>query len=162
LKAVLHGTRVLLLSDLGRAGQNTLLQRTSDLRADIVVAGLPAADEPLSNSLIEAIHPRLVIISDSEFPISERASLKLRIRLRRTKLPVLYTRSAGAVSLEFRDGSWALRTMNGIELNSRQTDLASIINEFEGRSPGFSRPGVDEKAGPFDSDENPSESSDES
>jgi len=85
LRASLHGTRLLLLSDLGRAGQNALLERTPDLRADIVVAGLPAIGEPLCEALIDAIQPRLIIISDSEFPASERASPKLRARLEQGK-----------------------------------------------------------------------------
>ncbi|MBI3192213.1 MAG: ComEC/Rec2 family competence protein, partial [Pedosphaera parvula] len=37
-----HGVRVLLLSDLGAAGQRALLARGGDLRADIVVTGMPA------------------------------------------------------------------------------------------------------------------------
>ncbi len=53
-----HGSRVLLLSDLGRAGQNALLERTPDLRADIVVTGLPSQEEPLSEALLDAIQPR--------------------------------------------------------------------------------------------------------
>jgi competence protein ComEC len=170
LKGVLHGTRILLLSDLGHAGQNALLERNPDLRGDIVVAGLPAADEPLSEALIAAVHPRLIIISDSEFPISERANPKVRARLSRTKLPVLYTRTSGAVHLEFRYGSWELRTMNGIKLNSTQLDLASTISEFAGkekvspnlpvRSPGFSRPGAAEKPTSSSSEDDPPESSD--
>src|ERR1035437_3304167 len=50
-----HGTKVLLLSDLGRAGQSALLERPDDLRADIVVAGLPTEGEALCNALIDAI-----------------------------------------------------------------------------------------------------------
>jgi len=33
-----RGTKILLLSDLSRAGQSALLARTNDLHADIVVA----------------------------------------------------------------------------------------------------------------------------
>ena len=47
-----YGTRVLLLSDLGRSGQSALLARTNDLRADIVVAGLPDEGEPLCDALV--------------------------------------------------------------------------------------------------------------
>jgi len=45
LRGDVHGTRILLLSDLSRAGQSELLARTNDLRADIVVAGLPDEGE---------------------------------------------------------------------------------------------------------------------
>jgi len=49
------GARILLLSDLSRAGQNDLLSRTNDLHADIVVAVLPNEGEPLSDALLDAI-----------------------------------------------------------------------------------------------------------
>ena len=151
LKAVLQGTSVLLLSDLGRAGQKALLERTPNLRANIVVAGLPAADEPLSDALIDAIHPRLIIIADSEFPISERASPRLQARLGQTRIPVLYTRTSGAVSLEFRDGSWELRTMNGVKLHSSDPV----------QSPGFSRPSTLEKPRSSSATDDAPESSEE-
>src|ERR1051325_11748141 len=66
--------RVLLLSDLGRPGQEALIERTADLRADIVVTGLPVQTEALGDALLDAIQPRVIVVSDSEFPVSERAS----------------------------------------------------------------------------------------
>ncbi len=114
LQATLHGTRVLLLSDLGRAGQQALLERTPDLHADIVVSGLPATGEALSDALLEAIQPRLIIISDSELPASERARPQFRERLARKNVPLLYTRWSGAATLEFSQRGWAVRTISGL------------------------------------------------
>ena len=111
-------TRVLLLSDLGPLGQNALLERTPDLRADIVVSGLPTASDALSDPLLDAIQPRVIIVTDSEFPARERASPKLCARLANRKVPVLYTRSAGAVTIELRGGDWDIRTMSGIKLRN--------------------------------------------
>ena len=68
-----HGASILLLSDLGRDGQSALLERTNDLRADIVVAGLPNEGEPLCDALIDAIQPKIIVIADSEFPANRRA-----------------------------------------------------------------------------------------
>jgi len=113
-----HGCRVLLLSDLGRAGQNALLERTPDLRADIVVTGLPSQGEPLSEALLDAIRPRLIVVADSEFPASERAGAKLRERLAQRNTPVIYTRSAGAATMEFRRSGWEVRAMNGIRFRA--------------------------------------------
>ena len=53
LPGKLNGVRVLLLSDLGRKGQNALLARTNDLRADVVIAGLTDDGEPLDDALLE-------------------------------------------------------------------------------------------------------------
>src|ERR1039458_1309975 len=76
-----YGTRVLLLSDLGREGQSALLSRTNNLRADIVIAGLPDEGEPLCDALLDAAQPKVIVIADSDFPATRRASPKLRARL---------------------------------------------------------------------------------
>jgi competence protein ComEC len=113
-----HGSRVLLLSDLGRAGQNALLERTPELRADIVVTSLPSQNEPLSEALLDAIQPRLIVVADSDYPASERAGAKLTGRLAQRNTPVIYTRSAGAATIEFRRSGWEVRAMNGVRLKS--------------------------------------------
>ncbi len=81
----LSGTKILLLSDLGRDGQSALLERTNDLRADIVVAGLPTEGEPLCDALLDAIQPKVIVIADSEFPANRRASRELKERLARKR-----------------------------------------------------------------------------
>ncbi|HLX95870.1 MAG TPA: ComEC/Rec2 family competence protein [Verrucomicrobiae bacterium] len=105
--------RVLLLSDLGRDGQNALLARTNDLRADIVIAGLPNEGEPLSDELLDAIRPRVIVIADSEFPATRRAGSELKERLAGRNVPVIYTRTAGAVTILVRPDDWELQTMDG-------------------------------------------------
>ena len=108
-----YSTRVLLLSDLGREGQSARLSRTNDLRADIVIAGLPDEGEPLCDALLDAAQPKVIVIADSEFPATRRASPKLRARLEQKGIPVIYTRTAGAVTILLRPDGWELRTMGG-------------------------------------------------
>jgi beta-lactamase superfamily II metal-dependent hydrolase len=103
-----HGLRVLLLSDLGQEGQRALMERYPGLRADIVVTGLPAQSEPVSNSMLRTLRPSLVIVSESEYPASERASEALKARLARVATRVVYTRDTGPVTLEIRASGWAL------------------------------------------------------
>jgi beta-lactamase superfamily II metal-dependent hydrolase len=112
------GARVLLLSDLGRAGQDALLARTNDLRADIVVAGLPNTGEPLDDALLAAVRPKVVVIADSEFPATRRAGSALKARLAGQKVPVIYTRTAGAVTILARPNDWELQTMDGQKFKS--------------------------------------------
>jgi len=112
------GTRILLLSDLSRDGQSALLSRTNDLRADIVVAGLPEKGEPLCDALLAAIHPRVIVIADSEKPVNRRASPALKQRLEQRGFPVVYTRTAGAVTIVTQPNGWALRTMDGQRFSS--------------------------------------------
>ena len=112
------GAKILLLSDLGRAGQSALLGQTNDLRADIVIAGLPDGSEPLSDALLDAIQPKVIVIADSEFPATRRASRELMARLAEQNSPVIYTRTAGAVKIVVNKTGWKLRTMDGQNLSS--------------------------------------------
>lgn len=117
LRGEWHGTRVLLLSDLGRAGQEALMEREADLRADIVIAGQPAQGEPVCDGLLERMQPALLVILDSEFPAPARASLRLRARLAdwadRTHATVLYTRESGAAQLRLEKRGTVFRTVRG-------------------------------------------------
>ncbi len=113
LHGVIEGVEVLLLSDLGKPGQNALLAAYPDLKADIVVSGLPTQGEPLADALLAALHPALIIVTDSEYPASQRASAKLRTRLEASGVAVCYTHQVGAVSLTFKEGKWSMTSMQG-------------------------------------------------
>jgi beta-lactamase superfamily II metal-dependent hydrolase len=117
-----QGTGILLLSDLGRSGQEALLERVPDLKADIVITGLPDRSEPLGDALLEAVRPKLIVVTDSEFPAPRRAGALLEQRLERQGVPVLYTRKAGAVTLSVRGGRWQARAMDGSHLSSPAPD----------------------------------------
>jgi competence protein ComEC len=113
-----QGTKILLLSDLGRDGQSALLEHTNDLRADIVVAGLPNDGEPLCDALIAAVQPKIIIVADSEFPATRRAGRELKDRLEQAKTPAIYTRVSGAVKIATDKSGWRLETMDGQVFNS--------------------------------------------
>jgi len=115
LRGSFNGAHVLLLPDLGRAGQGELLAQTNDLRAEIVIAGLPDQGEPLCGALLAAIQPRVVVVVDSEYPAGRRASRALQERLARARIPVLYTRTQGAVKLVTNRSGWRveIRGPNG-------------------------------------------------
>jgi ComEC/Rec2-related protein len=107
------GVPVLLLSDLGRPGQEALLESRGDLRSDIVVAGLPERGEPLNDELLDAIQPKLIIIADSEFPATRRAGAALRERLGRRGVPIFYTRNCRSAEISLRSGKWTAKAMDG-------------------------------------------------
>ena len=86
--------------------------------ADVVVAGLPAEGEPLCDALIDAIQPRVIVIADSEFPATRRASRALHERLEQKKVPVIYTRTSGAVKIETDKAGWKLEMMDGQKFSS--------------------------------------------
>ena len=74
--------------------------------------------EPLSDPLLDRVQPRLIVVQDLEFPVSERCRPKARDRLAKRNVPVIYTSSAGSVTIEFRGRTWGLRAMNGIKITS--------------------------------------------
>ena len=84
-----------------------------DLRADVVVSGLPDRGEPLCDALLDAIHARLIVITDSEYPATRRAGAALLERLERRKTPVIYTRTGGSVEISVKESGWEARAMDG-------------------------------------------------
>ena len=112
LKGTFKGTSVLLLSDLGSRGQKAILDRGADLRADIVVTGLPTGGEALGNQLLEAIQPKIIIVADSDYPSWERALPRLCERLGTKRIPILYTQTAGATTIDFKKSGWEIHTMH--------------------------------------------------
>ncbi|HXF11297.1 MAG TPA: ComEC/Rec2 family competence protein [Desulfuromonadaceae bacterium] len=114
------GSKILLLSDLGRNGQSELLSRTNGLRADIVVSGLPTEGEPLSDPLLDAIQPKVIVIVDSEYPATRRASQALKDRLAQKNVPVVYTRESGAATIVVDNEGWKIRAMDGKTVVSRK------------------------------------------
>ncbi|MEY2409168.1 MAG: hypothetical protein QOF48_1838, partial [Verrucomicrobiota bacterium] len=117
LHAEIEGIRVLLLSDLAKRGQNVLLQRHADLRADIVISGVPPSSEPLSDGLLETIRPEVIVVTDSLYPATARASQRLRDRLGSQAWRVFYTSDAGAITVVLRRNSWILQNATGEELH---------------------------------------------
>jgi competence protein ComEC len=113
LRREFNGHSILLLPALGRDGQETLMQRHPELHADIVIAGLPARDEPLCDPLLELLRPQLILVADTKFPATRRAPEKLRQRLARRGTRVVYGRDIGAMTLEMTPAGWMLRAADG-------------------------------------------------
>ncbi|MGI8966003.1 MAG: hypothetical protein ACR2H1_07945, partial [Limisphaerales bacterium] len=93
--------------------------------ADIVVTGLPRETEPLGESLLDAIKPRLIIVTDAESPATERASVKLRERLAARNIPILYCRESGAVTLNIGPAGCSFRTATGKQISPKKIRGAS-------------------------------------
>ena len=134
MRGEFRGLRILLLSDLGRLGQRRLLERENDLRADIVVAGLPTRDEALIGPFLEAVQPRLVIVASGEFPASNRASRALRRRIREAGFPAVYTAEIGAVTLVISEEVWEAKTAGGIVAFGDMPSTDRVSEVVEGNS----------------------------
>ncbi len=114
LKGEYAGLHLLLLSELGTTGQAMLSARHSeDLKADILIAGLPAHDEPLKTDLLQAISPKIIILCTSEYPASARGSRKLRERLEAFGVPIYYSDEARGITLTLSPNQYQIKTMSG-------------------------------------------------
>jgi competence protein ComEC len=113
LERRLAGQWVLLLPALGREGQEALMRHHPQLRADIVVAGLPAGEEPLCEPLLDLLRPGVIVIADAKYPATRRAPVELRRRLARRPARVVYVGQSGALTLELGPRGWLLRTADG-------------------------------------------------
>lgn len=109
-----YGRKVLLLSDLSPAGQSKLLSGTNDLHADIAIAGLPNQGEPLSDELLDAVQPKLIVIADSAFPTRRQANSNLRDRLEQRAVPVVYTSDSEAVKIVLNKTGYTWNTVGKI------------------------------------------------
>jgi competence protein ComEC len=122
-QAELEGWRILLLSDLGRRGQRQMLEREPNLRADVVIASIPAHAQPLEAPLLDVIQPRVIILSAGDFPASEMPTRKLLARLNDRGAAVFCTRDDGAVTLIARKDRCLVQATRG-----RQTELLRPAN----------------------------------
>ena len=109
LRREFHGLRVLLLSELGAAGQRALLARGGDLRADLVVAGLPEHGEPLGAELLAAVRPRLIVLTDAEFPAMKRPKPPLLQRLADGGTNLLRIAESGSLVIRFANRAAEVR-----------------------------------------------------
>jgi competence protein ComEC len=114
LRGDFQGIRVLLLSNLARSGQSELVGNSEDLRADIVVAGLPEQGELLNNALLDAIQPKLIVIPAlKRYSMEHGGSDELQHRLEGRGVPVIYVRDTSAVNITLRKNRWEAHSQDG-------------------------------------------------
>jgi len=100
------GTRVLLTSDSGIKTEEELLRRNADLRSDILIKGQHHSGESGSEAFLNAVRPRLIIATSSDFPEHERLSDNWVENMRARSIELFRQDETGAVTLRFRGGSW--------------------------------------------------------
>lgn len=110
LKGFWGDLRLLWLPPLNLAGQEALLQAQGDLRAEILVAGVPQQDRPLYPALLEAIQPSCLVLIDDATPKTRRQVEGQISRFRRSGRHVIRTSTSGALRLEFAGTLLRLRS----------------------------------------------------
>ena len=109
------GIRVLWLADLGREGQRSLLGR-GDVKADVVLCGMPSTVGPPGDPLLAATAPRLVVVASDGRAVPARAKEAVRQRLAERDVQAVFTEDVGAVTLRIRDGVCEAVAMDGTRI----------------------------------------------
>ncbi|HEV8540901.1 MAG TPA: ComEC/Rec2 family competence protein [Verrucomicrobiae bacterium] len=112
LRSRIQDWTILLLSDLGRLGQQALLKSGAELRADILLAGT-GADESPNEDLIEAIGPRVIILGKTSRPFAPARSEKGRKLLQKSSADVFLTDEEGAVTIIIAAEKCSITTAEG-------------------------------------------------
>lgn len=114
LRGELHHVRVLLLGDLGHDGRQALLRCEKELKADVLVLSKPARSLPVDLGFLRHVAPKVIVVQDCEFPVTQRASAEWMARLRASGAAVFSVRQCGGIRLSIRPIGWRLENAEGV------------------------------------------------
>ena len=100
---------VLFTSDNGTETERALLSNGSDLQSDILVKGQHYSGSSGSPPFVDAVGPRLIIATSTDFPEHERISEQWAEQLRARGIKLFRQDETGAVQLNFSDNEWSAR-----------------------------------------------------
>jgi beta-lactamase superfamily II metal-dependent hydrolase len=97
------------MSDIGAEAEPALVSNGSDLQSDVVVKGQHHSGISGSAPFLDAVQPRLIIATSSEFPEHERISEQWAEQLRAHGIKLFRQDETGAVELTFIGNEWSAR-----------------------------------------------------
>jgi competence protein ComEC len=100
LKLTHAGRTLLFTSDSGFETEKALLEGGANLRAEVWIRGQHGESPSGLPAFVEAVRPRVVVSTNSDFPESERVPPSLRGQLRQRGIPLYTLDRAGCVTLE--------------------------------------------------------------
>lgn len=101
-----RGWKILLMSDAGMTTEKKLLEMEVDVSADVVVAGKNRTDLSLCDAFVDAVNPRVMVLTHSEFPVAEQRSARRMSHWREQGVEVFDQSQSGAVTMTIdEDGS---------------------------------------------------------
>jgi len=107
--SIASGTAVLFMSDNGAETEQALLSNWSNLQSDILVKGQHHSGISGSAAFLDAVRPRLIIATSSEFPEHERISEQWAEQLRARGIKLFRQDETGAVEINFSNQEWNAR-----------------------------------------------------
>lgn len=110
------GYNILMLGDLSSAGRRTLWNQFPLDKVDIIQFGWSSISDPPSAETLALLQPRLVVITDSLFPASERQNRHWQRHYREAGLSVWSLSETGTVTLKATPKGLELKTAAGSRL----------------------------------------------
>ena len=102
-------TFALFMSDSGTETERVLLSKVSDLKSQILVKGQHYTGVSGSDAFLDAVVPRLIIATSTQFPERERIRDEWAEQLRARGIKLFRQDETGAVELEFFRNEWRAR-----------------------------------------------------
>jgi beta-lactamase superfamily II metal-dependent hydrolase len=107
--SVAQGTSLLFMSDSGEETERALLSNGSDLQSDILVKGQHHSGISGSAAFLDAVRPRLIIATSTQFPEHEQINEQWTEQLRARGIKLFRQDESGAVELTFSGREWTAR-----------------------------------------------------
>lgn len=130
LMGVIHGVRVLMLSDLSPQGRDALLDSEVELKADVLIVGAAAGAVSLSRVLLDRVNPNVLVVAD---PAGGAVASEIRRKISEwqpsTKCRVWFTSETGAIVLRFKKRS--LEVIPTLTAGVRSTTSGGPISDPE-------------------------------
>ncbi len=105
------GHSAILTGDLTIAGEKEILRKKVYLKSDVLKLGHHGSKTSSSKDFLQAVDPKLAIISSGRRNRFRHPSKKVIQRLDSLSLPYLNTATSGTISIEFSRDSLQVRTM---------------------------------------------------
>jgi beta-lactamase superfamily II metal-dependent hydrolase len=67
-----RGWKFLFTSDAGLGAEQQMLDARVEMKADVIIAGKHRSDLSLTDAFVNAVRPRVILISNDDYPIEER------------------------------------------------------------------------------------------
>jgi len=94
-----RGWRFLFLGDAGLETEYAMLDAGVDISADVLIAGKNRSDVSISDRLLEAVSPRVMVLSNDDFPAEEQRSSERLDYWRSIGVEVFDQAESGGVTL---------------------------------------------------------------
>lgn len=111
LRVTVGPTRVLMMSDAGATVERLLLERGTDLRAQVVIKGQHEREVSCTPEFLAAVRPEMVVAAVSARDMKRYPRPELRDRLAEQGIPYWRTDELGAITLRLRPGGYEVSAM---------------------------------------------------